>query len=235
MSSREELGQIDRTGRADGRLAAVRLLLPVGWALAAVGYFGPWISHATSALTLSGVDVGEFVKFLPQVMDGSLGVVRQVFYAPPFAVVVSIAFLIGSQRLRYPWLVRIPALVLAIAVSLQLLPPAWSPASLATPEFRAQTIALLLCWLLLAGFWLLGRLPGWIAGLVSAGLSLASAGLSTWQFLVVKPAIDGVYRVSPASGWGFWVCEAGLVLLAATSAVLVWRARRRSGGTWAGL
>jgi len=230
VSSQGKLGHIDRIGGADGCLAVVRLLLLPSWALAAVGYFGPWLRHATAALTLSGVDMGEFTKFLPQVMDGSLGVVRQAFYAPPFAVVVSVAFLIGAQRLRYPWLVRIPALVLAVPVSLQLLPPAWSPASLMMPEFRAQTIALLLCWLLLAGFWLLGRLPGWLTGSVSATLSLAAAGLSIWQFLMVKPAIDQVYHVPPRVGWGFLICEAGLALVTAASAALVWHARRRSGG-----
>ncbi len=233
MSSGRTLGRIDPESRGVGGLTAVRFGLPLGWALAGSGYFGPWIGHATAALTLSGVDMGEFVKFLPEVMDGSLNIVRQLLYAPPFVVVVSVAFLIGSRRLRYPWLVRIPVMLLAIPVSLQLLPPAWSLASLTTPEFRVQTAGLLLSWLLLAAFWLLGRLPAWLAGAVSAIASLAAAVLSTWQFLLSKPAVDRVYGIPPTVGWGFWLCQAGLVLIAVLSGLLVWQTLRRSGRAWA--
>jgi hypothetical protein len=216
----------------------VRLLLPLGWVLAAIGYFGPWIAHETAGLTLSGVDMGEFVKFLPGMLDGSLLVVRQFFYLPPFAVVVSVALLIGAQRLRYPGLVRVLALILAVPVSLQLLPPAWSPATLMIPEFRLQTLALLVCWLLLAGFWLLGRLPPWLSGSISVALALAAAMLSAWQFLVVKPAIDAVYRRPPATGWGFFVCLVGLLILTTASVLFVlrsrgWDARSRGGSPWA--
>jgi len=206
----------------------------LGWLLAALGYWGPWIAHPTAALTLNGVDMGEFVKFLPAVQDGSLRVVRQLFYLPPLAVVVSIALLIGLRRLRYPWPPRVLFLLFAIPVSLQLLPPAWSPASLTTSEFRVQALALGLCWLLLAGFWLLGRLPPWLAGSLSTALSVAALGLSAWQFLLVKPAIDQVYGVPPSPGWGLALCLAGLAVIALASILLVVRTRVRSSDRWAG-
>ena len=78
--SSSEAATAARTG---SRLAVVRLLLPLGWLLAAIGYYGPWIAHATAALTLSGADMAEFVKFLPAVQDGTLAVARQLFYLPP--------------------------------------------------------------------------------------------------------------------------------------------------------
>ena len=116
-----KLGKIDRETRSRRRLTPVRLLLPLGWALAAVGYFGPWIAHPTAALTLSGVDMGEFVKFLPGVLDGSLPVTRQFFYLPPWTVAVTVALLAGSRRLRYPWPLQLAFVLLALPVSLQLL------------------------------------------------------------------------------------------------------------------
>lgn len=232
LSSQVDLGKIHRAPSVDPRLVAVRLLLPVGWTLAAIGFFGPWIAHDTSALTLSGVDMGEFVKFLPEALDSSLNVVRQMFYLPPFAVVVSVAFLAGSQRVSYPRWVCVLMIVLAVPISLQLLPPAWSPASLVTTEFRLQTIAMGLCWLLLATFWLLGRLPSWLTGALTAALSLAAAVLSTWQFLTVKSAIDRVYRTPQAIGWGYFVCMAGLMVMAAMGVVLVLQARQRRAGVW---
>ncbi len=77
------------------------------WLVASIGFYGPWIAHPTAALTLSGVDMGEFVKFLPD-----LSVIRQLFYLPPLAVATSIALLIGSRRLGYAWLLRVLALFL---------------------------------------------------------------------------------------------------------------------------
>lgn len=213
---------------SSGRLlSVVRLLLPVGWMLAAVGYFGPWIVHQTAALTLSGVDMGEFVKFLPSVVDGSLPITRQLFYLPPFAVVVSIALLSNLTELNYPWPLRAFMLLLAIPISLQLLPPAWAPSTLLMAEFRLQTIALGLCWLLLAASWLLGRLPSWLVGPLSAGISLGALILSSWQLLLAKPAIDELYRIPPAIGWGVFLCPVGLALMAAASAVVMLGTRAR--------
>lgn len=232
MSRLENLGTIDDSRRAGGVPGVVRWVVPAGWVLAAVGYYGAWIAHGTAALTLSGADIGEFVKFLPGVLDGSLQVFRQIFYLPPLAVVVGVALLVGSRELRYPALARVLALILlAVPVSLQLLPPAWSPASLLSSEFRLQTIALMASWLLFAGFWLWGRLPVRLIGTLAAALALASAVLSVWQYLEVKGAIDAVYGTPPQTGWGFYVCQAGLLLMAAGGLVLAWRRPRRRSGS----
>jgi len=210
-----------------GILPSVRVLLPLGWALATTGYYGPWIAHGTAALTLSGVDMGEFVKFLPGVIGGSLQVTRQLFYLPPLAVVWSVALLVRCQRLRYPKLLRILFLALAIPVSLQLLPPAWSVDSLLAPEFRAQTIALVLSWVILAGFWLWGALPARLTGLLSTMMALAGLVLGPWQLALVKPAIDEVYRTPPSIGWGFYLCQLGLAVMAVGSLLLALQSRHK--------
>ena len=208
-----------------------RWLLLVGWLAAALGTCGPWVSHSTAALSLSGADLGEFVKFLPQVQDGSLPVQRQVFYLPAVAIVAGIALLAGSAQLRYPGFLRVLALLLALLISLHLLPPAWSPASLSTGEFRLQAIALLVCWLLLAGFWLLARLPLWLSGSFAAALALLSSVLTAWQTRLIMPAINSIYGTPSSLGWGFYVSHAGLLVAAAASAYTarVWaRGRFRS-------
>lgn len=230
MNHRAGLGSLDRLAGGDGWAMTLRLLLPSGWLLAIAGYFGPWLAHPTAALTLSGADMGEFVKFLPGVIDGSLRILREAFYLPPLVVVVGVALLSGSQRLRYPRPLRLLMLVLAVPTSLQLLPPAWSPKSLMTAEFRLQAIGLGICWLLLAGSGLLGRLPLQPAGAVGSVLALAAGGLSAWQFLVVKPAIDRVYIAPPSIGWGFFLSLAGLLVIAGVGAVLIPSERRRGRG-----
>ena len=229
MSSQSDLGKLDSAvGTAWQRLEAVRWLLPIGWVLGAVGFLGPWIGHSTAALSLSGVDMAEFVKFLPGALDGSLTLARQVFYLPPFAVTASLALLIHSDSLRYHRLVRALALLLAIPLSLQLLPPAWSPSSLITAEFRAQTVALVLCWLLLASSWLLRRLPTWLSSSVGALLCLSALLLTIWQYMVAKPAIDEVYGKVPANGWGLWLCLAGLIIGTVASVYLALTVGRQS-------
>jgi hypothetical protein len=232
MTEATDLGRIDHSARTVNRLAGARALLPLGWVLATIGYYGPWIGHATAALTLSGGDMAEFVKFLPGVLAGTLGVVRHFFYLPPLAVVSSVALLIASNRLAYPWLLRFLALLLCVPLSLQMLPPAWSPASLATPEFRLQAIGVALCWLMLAASWLLARLPAWFSGPLTAGLSLAAGAFPAWQLAAVKPAIDAVYGTPPALGWGMFLCLTGLALLALAGAILALPIRRGDVGLW---
>jgi len=220
LSSQAELSRLDSVRQGPWQVVAAQWLLPIGWVLAAVGLFGPWIAHPTAALSLSGGDLAEFVKFLPGVLDGSLRLIRQLYYLPPFAVTVSIALLIGLDSLHYSRFLCAIALLLAILTSLQLLPPAWSPASLMTSEFRAQILALSVGWLLLAGFWLYKRLPAWLMGSLSAVLCLLAIFLPGWQFLTAKPAIDEVYSTPPSPGWGLFVCLAGLAAIAIASAFL---------------
>ena len=230
---------LDLSGASRERATApqlVRLALPLGWLLGAVGYYGPWIAHPTAALALTGVDLGEFVKFLPAVQAGELAVVRQLFYLPPLAVVLGVALLAGAPRLRYSLPVRAAALVLAVPVSVQLLPPAWSPSSLMTEEFRLQTVALAACWVALAASWLLARLPAWLAGGAAGLLAAAALAASAWQTWTVKPAIDTLYGQPPPLGWGLFVCLVGLAVMLLGSLLLAaaaGRARaRRGSGTW---
>ena len=64
------------------RFAVVRILLPLALLMALVGAFGPWVSHRAAALVLTGQDMAEFVKFLPDVRSGELRVTRELFYLP---------------------------------------------------------------------------------------------------------------------------------------------------------
>ena len=80
-----------------------RILLILGLALAIVGYFGPWVDHKTAALVLTGQDMGEFVKFLPEVRAGTAPMIREFFYLPPFAAALGLILLMASKRLPIRW------------------------------------------------------------------------------------------------------------------------------------
>lgn len=207
----------------------LRAALPLGWVCATIGYFGPWVEPKTSALALAGPDLAEFVKFLPTVADGSLPVIRQSFYLPVLAVVLGVALLVGSRSLHYPWLLRVALLAMSISLSLQLLPPAWSPASLSTAEFRLQPLVLAFCWLALIGHWLLERRALRWTGLLAALFSLIAGGVVGWQFARVEPAISAVYSQPLALGWGMIVCVSSLLGLAIIEIVLALRAGKQVG------
>ena len=51
----------------------LRILLPLGALLAFLGYVGPWVDHRVAGLAVLGLDLGEYVKFLPQVRAGTTG------------------------------------------------------------------------------------------------------------------------------------------------------------------
>jgi hypothetical protein len=145
---------------------------------------------------------------------------------------VSIALLIGSRQLRFHWLWRIAAIVLSVPISLQILPPAWSPGSLMTDEFRLQSIALGICLLLLATSWLLGRLHLRLAGSLVCALALAAGAGSLWSLWKIKPSIDQVYQTAPSVGWGLVLCQLGLAMLTGSSLALTLQPSRRGESSW---
>lgn len=195
----------------------LKLSMLAGWLCSAIGYFGPWLSHRTASLSLTGVDLAELTKFVPLVLDGSVPVIRQAFYAPALAVSAGIALMVGSRLLCFHWVLRLVLLPLGAFLSLQLLPPAWSRASLEAAEYTFQLVAIACLWALLAGFWVWGRVPTWLTGSGAAALALGAAALAAWQYAILRPAVSDVYHAPIPVGWGLPVCLAGLVTLASAS------------------
>lgn len=204
---------------------------PVALLLAFAGYLGPWVDHRAAALVLSGQDMGEFVKFLPEVREGKVFMERLLFYLPPLAVAVGLALLAGMRdregRLAYPWPVAILLAAAVWPVSLTLLSPVWSPAVLTGEEFRLQFFAFLFC-LALSVLRLPVRvkmLPGWVLPVVVGVLCLVAVLLATWQFLYIKPVVDLAYGQSVRIGWGFLLSVVGLAAAAGVALWSAWRVR----------
>ena len=228
-----------------------RWLLPVGAVLTLAGYFRPWISHKAAGLAILGLDLGELVKFLHPVQQGDIRLWREGFYLPLVAVSVSLslnafrreiaAHPAGSasvpgavderSRPTYGWYVRIGLLFLAIVAALNLLPPAWTPSLLLQPEYRLQTVALLLCLalaalsplaaLLMTPRSLLETLYGtaldanrrgclgraaWSIAIAGTLFTVALAGAALYfplaQFLRILPTLAELYGQVPEIGWG---------------------------------
>lgn len=198
--------------------------------VALVGYFGAWICHRAAGLVITGVDLAEYVKFLPPVRAGQLDILRESFYAP-LAMGSLIAGLAASRRvlpLWLRWLVGFSAIPLALAM----LPPAWSPAVLAVPEFRLQVVALGICIVALALLLVTRFLPDAIILPIVALLALIAAIWPAANFLPLLAPIETLYLSAIRPGWGFWVSTSGFLLTAvlAIQGLIPSRTRRQIAG-----
>lgn len=198
---------------------ALRLGLPLAGLLTLAGYFAVWIPHPAAGLAVTGLDLGELVKFLPPVQSGQIPVWREGFYLPLVAVSLAFSLIAFRPELAYPWPLRVGLIGLALVAAANLLPPAWTPARLLMPEFRLQTAWLVLCVLAGLGSPLLALAPRRAAAGLLIGLALIAAASPVMPFLRVLPVVAGLYRESLAPGWGMWATLLGLGLLAALGAV----------------
>lgn len=174
-----------------------------------VGYYGPWVPHKAVGLVVIGLDLAEYVKFIPEVASGRIPLRREIFYLPLFATSVG-ASLLASRRVLPPWSRWLMAFI-AIPLALAMLPPAWNPAILLLPEFRLQTLAIAFCLMLVPGGMLLRGVPDRPILVVIALLSLMAAIAPAWGYVQVHAAIEMLYHQPLVLGWGFWVGAGGFL------------------------
>ena len=117
-------------------------------------------------------------------------------------------------EMRYTWPARAALLAIAAITALNLLPPAWTPSLLLTPEFRIQTALMLACLGLMLISPLLALLPMTIAYSIVTLVAAAAIWLPVSQFLTVLPGISELYRRDLSPGWGMVCMAAGLAVLA---------------------
>jgi hypothetical protein len=198
----------------------VRWLLPLSVLAALAGYLGPWVDHPVAGLAILGLDLGEYVKFLTPVRSGAVGLWREGFYLPLLAVSLTCSLAAFRREFAYPWPVRALLLGAAVVAALNLLPPAWTPQRMLTPEFQQQALWIAFCLGAMIFSPFLALLPRWLAAVLVAALSLAALVLPPWQFFQVLPAITELYNQPLTPGWGLFVMGLGLGGLLAAAALL---------------
>jgi len=203
-------------------IAIVAYLVLVAIVLATVGYWAPWIDHDTAALKLSGQDLGEFVKFIPEIRRGQVRFPRQLFYLPPLAVSISLILLSVNRHLAYPRGLRAVMLVLALFALSGVLPPVWGhPRELFSPEFRLQGLALGVGLLMVLAHGLFRPLPLSALGPALGVLAFTSLIPPQWAFWAIRPRIWAVYDTPTIYlGWGLWLTVLAWVGMLACSVAL---------------
>ena len=205
--------------------ASVRWLLPAALLLAFAGYVGAWVDHRVAGLVVTGLDLGEYVKFLTPVRSGEIAVWREGFYLPLVAVSLAASLAAFRRELRYAWPARAALLALAVVAALNLLPPAWTPQRMLTEEFRQQALALAGCLAAIAFSPLLALLPVKVFAVIVAVLSVGAAIIPVYQFMLILPTVSGLYNHPQSPGWGLFLCAVSLLVLAASALWLGWSAQ----------
>ncbi|MCR4407831.1 MAG: hypothetical protein NUW24_13080 [Anaerolineae bacterium] len=191
---------------------------PLGILLALTGYWGAWVDHKTAALVLSGLDMGEYAKFLPEVREGSLVVLRELFYLPPLAAALCLALLVGWLWSRYSLMARVLMLGLAVGLCLVVLPPyPFVLHALSSAEFRGQFILSVLCLLGVAAAPLYHRLSDRVAQLLLTMLACLGPLPAIAQFCAIRPALERAYGWPLPIGWGLWVMVVGFAFVIAAT------------------
>lgn len=207
----------------NGIVALVRWGWPASLIIGLAGYIGPWIGHRAAALVICGLDLAEYVKFLAEVRAGTLPVWREWFLLSAAALSLSLTLTAVNRRLALRGVLTGVLLVASLLAALSMLPPAWTPSLLMTPEFRLQALLIAGCVLAIPLSPLLCRMPlAAVAGLVGVMQLIALLG-AVRQFLIIKPAIDRVYGIPPHFGWGLYAYIGGSLLSIGLAATLMVR------------
>lgn len=192
-------------------------LLPFSLLVTLAGYFGPWVPHRVSGLVITGLDLAEYLKFLPGIRSGQIVVWREGFYLP--LVLVSLAASFWAFQ-RYPrrqgwwrWPSRVLLLATATVAALNLLPPAWDQSTFTNPEFRQQIIALGFCLLVMGTSPLWALLPRLLTTGIVVLLGLGSLWYPLHNFSQLLPAIRELYQQPLVAGWGVYTMATGVIVL----------------------
>lgn len=171
-----------------------------------IGYFLVWLPGPGVGLSLIGVELGEWIKFL------GVGPRRNWFYAPPIVLGLLLALwtaLWPTGGLR-PWLAR----GLAVAVSLLAFPAV----AAITMEPRSEWLLRLLliaAVVLSAGVSALLARQRHDAGiwLAMSLVALVGAVGPAWQYLALRPVVTTALRQPIGIGPGAWLNTLGSLLV----------------------
>ncbi len=204
------------------------LIIAAGLLLLALGYWGAWLPHPAAGLNILGIDLPEYVKFVPEVTSGQIPIKREIFFYPLLSLAIGLILLGTIQRPALPRWLRTIGVLLAVPTALAMLPPAWTPALLRTPEFRLQVLYILFLLLAVLLSPLIYRyLSDWWRGamLVLAGI-IPFQALSAYNRLL--PALEKLYQQPLKSGVAYYLVAVGALLLGLGGALVLvsqWRQR----------
>lgn len=186
-----------------------------GFVLILVGYFLPWFKLPAAGLTLIGLDISEWLKFMPQFDSGELPN-RNWFYLPPIclgAMIILWSALVGAEGKRR-WILTGLGLLLALIAfpALEVLPIDGAKFA-ATNEWLFRFVGIGLVGLLAVSqpFW--AKSSPKIVAVWIALIALGAALFPAYLLYLSRSAYIFWLRLTPNPGLGFGMHILGVVLI----------------------
>ncbi|MDX1662808.1 MAG: hypothetical protein R3272_03380 [Candidatus Promineifilaceae bacterium] len=210
-------------------MAQSRGLLFLAFTAILSGYFMVWLPNESAGLAFIGLEMGEQIKFLPQVKQRTLGPDRTLFYLPP----ITLALMLLLVSARWPshrwqtWTARALALVVSLLAF-----PALEQLGVAD---RSEWLWRLLLILFVGGVALVvsgigGRISPTLLALSLLLMAVAGAVLPTWAYFSIAPTFFEWLRRPFSYGPGLWLNLAGHLLVAALAIRQLSKEGRGGGG-----
>jgi hypothetical protein len=192
-----------------------RFLFSAGCTVILAGYLMVWLPHESAGLSFIGVEIGEWVKFLPQVQAGQITPGRDLFYLPPITLGLIIALFTSGwpNRQGTTWLMR----GLAVLVSLLAFPSIdairFEPAS----EWLLRLLMIGLVIVVALASSVISRLDRRIIWATIVLIALFGCLLPSWTFFAVRPAVVELFHAPVGPGSGVWLNATGHLLILAVA------------------
>lgn len=198
-------------------------VIKLGYTVILLGYLVAWLPNEAAGLSFLGLELGEWVKFLPQVRSGEVAADRNLFYLPPITLGLMLAlWTMGWPNSRWQtWAMR----GLAVLVAMLSFPAIEAVLEESPDQWLLRLVMILLVVtvaLLMAFLPRRSRRQGqaiqWGIMLV---LALVGLTLPTWAYLAVRPAVTQVLAQEVGVGSGVWLNAIGHILVAAVALMML--------------
>jgi hypothetical protein len=203
MKTHEQLGQ---TGWIGLTVAGIILVL--------VGFFSPWIDHPAAGLALTGFEIGEWIKFAPEVRAGTARLNRAGFYCPSSAAAIALAMMAvsaGSHR-RLRWALLIGSAAVAL-LPFPLVEEVSSLVGIKANWARFGLVGLGLLAVAAVAIW--GqRIPFRVRGATLLVTGLAGLAAASATYAAAEPIVERLYNRLIDPGLGLTILQAGQAALA---------------------
>lgn len=196
-----------------------RSVFTAGLTLILVAYFLVWLPQPVAGLSFIGIDIGEWIKFIPQVQSGELGINRNVFYLPPITLsLILITWTVSWPERRWQtWILRF----LAIIISFLSLPSIEAFTEESTGEWFTRTVLVLL----VITFAILIPLHRYLPSVITTKgkwvliglISLLGAILPTWTYIVLREPVGHLFQADVGIGPGAWLNAVGHLIVTGMS------------------
>ena len=200
-----------------------RILVPLGFTTILVAYSLIWLPQPVAGLSFIGVEMGEWVKFLPQVATGDLTYYRIFFYFPPITLGLMMILWTATwfDKRWQTWVIR----GLAVAIAFLALPSLEVILDEPVSEWLLRLIVVLFVLAMAVISPLFKRLaPGsvekvsWILILL---LGLLGLIFPTWIYADLRGPIGDLLQMAIGIGPGVWLNATGHILLMGSAAAIL--------------